>query len=1100
MTIYYWKAATGSDALIRTHQDAIQRLIQRDYFHHDLEKLRVVSSNPIYSFRLNQTERLLFTTHQGYLHVLEHLPTHDYQKSRFLKKGVLRHELERLALGEEMPVLFSVMQADEERPTFKPSVGTTVVGLDYYQQQFIALSDEQSCATQTMALPLVINGAAGTGKTLVGLSLLSNALQANAGQGRYLYVSQSQRLVTDMQANWVGGFASDDTHSVQFKTYDALLPDRERTSIDFFNRWYGLQKDDARISLDSPQAYYQEFRVCSGFTREHYIALGARQSAIVDTEGRQAFYDLYEKFITYLNESSCIDPVFFHVDEPVSQYDLIVVDEAQNLSLHQHHQLAQFAKERAIVFCMDSHQNLLDANPVLGLLEQSFRQSGMPLTLRSLDTSRRYTQQVASALTHVMEMGRKMLGGKLDKHEALSMPVEKTADEGQWLLIQPSELMHQTWIQTWANSTQFAVVTTAEFVEEAMIAFHTPLVFTPEQVIGQEYPVIVVYKMWADEQSKAILKAIKPRCTDEHAKASTSLPKDKHAKSHHAYASWLNAYYIACSRAINRLVIVEEKTHHNAFFWDAHRVLKPSTVEIPASLESDWDAMAKRQSELGNEAIAQRIHQQKHGPANTYSEKPATRVPKSQKATKTPALPTFDKALGNQLILAAIQNNVTALTALLPNKRLDLNYRSPSMENNRTALMIACRGGQVEFVRTLLTCESHRLDLDLVNEHGYTALMTAISMKHTDVAQALLTSGKPLNIKHMDPSGYTALFLAIETNQCDIMCALLATNTFDINCKMPDGYTPILLASLRGHHDLVRALLQHNPRPELHHSVEDNYTALMFAAREGHVEIVAHLIIACKNLSPFEQKNMRHEMALMLAIQARHFEVIKKLVYGDPYIDPNALSQGGYTALMYAIRSGELSIVNLLLVGFGHTLTINRQTPNGENAFTIACGLGRHEIAKQLLYVSKRMQVSGALQKAIRNKPDHLAATLDVLLSDERGLKDAILSILSNPALFSMELMLLAKLMRMNSQVWSILKSHAGLNLTKEEHVALLQTIMDSAGKHPLHIVLFKAPSPKQAFFKEVTTASSIIEKELRALLTEGTAHEKGQGPQMTGK
>ena len=51
MTIYYWKAATGSDALIRTHQDAIQRLIQRDYFHHDLEKLRVVSSNPIYSFR-----------------------------------------------------------------------------------------------------------------------------------------------------------------------------------------------------------------------------------------------------------------------------------------------------------------------------------------------------------------------------------------------------------------------------------------------------------------------------------------------------------------------------------------------------------------------------------------------------------------------------------------------------------------------------------------------------------------------------------------------------------------------------------------------------------------------------------------------------------------------------------------------------------------------------------------------------------------------------------------------------------------------------------------------------------------------------------------
>ena len=71
MRIYYWKSATGSTDLLADHDRSINDLLNGDYSPHDLEKLRTGSSYPIYSFRLNRCDRLLFTTHKNCLHVLE---------------------------------------------------------------------------------------------------------------------------------------------------------------------------------------------------------------------------------------------------------------------------------------------------------------------------------------------------------------------------------------------------------------------------------------------------------------------------------------------------------------------------------------------------------------------------------------------------------------------------------------------------------------------------------------------------------------------------------------------------------------------------------------------------------------------------------------------------------------------------------------------------------------------------------------------------------------------------------------------------------------------------------------------------------------------
>lgn len=155
MTIYYWQGATGSDALLKEHAEAIASLLSGDYSHQQLEKLRNKALLPIYSFRLNKADRLLFTTYKGFLYVLEHIENHDYQKSRFLKKGVLAHHL-----AEEdqkaLCLVFTELDDNESKPTFEVSLeAEKPAALEYYNQQSIAFSEPQENILKTTSLPLI---------------------------------------------------------------------------------------------------------------------------------------------------------------------------------------------------------------------------------------------------------------------------------------------------------------------------------------------------------------------------------------------------------------------------------------------------------------------------------------------------------------------------------------------------------------------------------------------------------------------------------------------------------------------------------------------------------------------------------------------------------------------------------------------------------------------------------------------------------------------------------------------------------------------------------------------------------------------------------
>ncbi|STX49682.1 Uncharacterised protein [Legionella hackeliae] len=95
--IYYWREIVGKEDLLSTFKTEIEQLLSGDYKSLDLEELQGVKGVTIFSIRVNRETRLLFTTHQGKLCLLDPVYNHDYHKNRYIRNpGLLKTFLGKL--------------------------------------------------------------------------------------------------------------------------------------------------------------------------------------------------------------------------------------------------------------------------------------------------------------------------------------------------------------------------------------------------------------------------------------------------------------------------------------------------------------------------------------------------------------------------------------------------------------------------------------------------------------------------------------------------------------------------------------------------------------------------------------------------------------------------------------------------------------------------------------------------------------------------------------------------------------------------------------------------------------------------------------------
>ncbi|XP_027047638.1 ankyrin repeat domain-containing protein 17-like isoform X3 [Pocillopora damicornis] len=326
-----------------------------------------------------------------------------------------------------------------------------------------------------------------------------------------------------------------------------------------------------------------------------------------------------------------------------------------------------------------------------------------------------------------------------------------------------------------------------------------------------------------------------------------------------------------------------------------------------------------------------------------------------------------NKAGNTPLLEACSQGHVDVARYLLDH---NANIDAPTETTSDSALTWACTLGNEAIVELLLERTS---DVEHRTKDGCTALMFAALAGHVKVAAMLLDHGAKINVES-DSNKDSPLTFACWKGHCDVVELLLERNA-NIEHRTKEGFTPLMFAALgghtdvarkllerkakvnvpsgsnndipltsacwKGHHDVVKLLLEFNSNIE--HRTKDGCTPLMLAAREGHYS-VAKLILD-SNAEVNVPSGSENNIPLTLACWKGHTNVVELLLEHKSNIEHR--NKAGCTPLMLASREGHVETTRLLL---NKGAEIN--TPSGSNddtPLTLACWKGHRDVAELLL-------------------------------------------------------------------------------------------------------------------------------------------------------
>jgi len=324
--------------------DKVKAAIEADDFRSaDIKKLH---TGPYYRAKLDYANRLLLQ----FAHVeqlgktemvclaLEVIQNHAYEKSRFLRGAALDE-----AKIEREPA------ADATAPSLtEGAIPLRWLGPGRSQFELLdkpmVFDDAQDGAYRHPA-PLVVIGAAGSGKTAVTLARLREA------EGRVLYVTLSAYLAQSARALHAAHGLENPKQEVDFLSYRELLetlrvpPGREVT-LPAFAGWCDRHRQALRLlggsqgGLDA-QALFEEFCGVIGaqpggpLALADYLALGTRQSLLNGAQ-REIAHGLFQRYVAWLTEAGLYDSNLvayawrMQIAETVEPpYDFVVIDEVR---------------------------------------------------------------------------------------------------------------------------------------------------------------------------------------------------------------------------------------------------------------------------------------------------------------------------------------------------------------------------------------------------------------------------------------------------------------------------------------------------------------------------------------------------------------------------------------------------------------------------------------------------------------------------------------------------------------------------------------------------------------------------------------------------
>ena len=165
---------------------------------------------------------------------------------------------------------------------------------------------------------------------------------------------------------------------------------------------------------------------------------------------------------------------------------------------------------------------------------------------------------------------------------------------------------------------------------------------------------------------------------------------------------------------------------------------------------------------------------------------------------------------------------------------------------------------------------SHFQVVDLLLDRSNAIAEEALKRKRGCDAEASSAAGNFDNIVDAS-SGFHLLHYLACSNQASILKKLPFLSSI-VDKKTLDGKTALMWASLKGHKDVVQALLEAKADKDMQD--EGGETALMIASRNGHKDIVQALLEAEADK---DMQGPEGWTALMIASQAGHEEIVRLL-------------------------------------------------------------------------------------------------------------------------------------------------------------------------------------------------------------------------------
>ncbi len=181
-----------------------------------------------------------------------------------------------------------------------------------------------------------------------------------------------------------------------------------------------------------------------------------------------------------------------------------------------------------------------------------------------------------------------------------------------------------------------------------------------------------------------------------------------------------------------------------------------------------------------------------------------------------------------------------------------------------------------------------------------------------------------------------SLLIAAETGIALVVIECLQNPLCHVDCRNEDGRTSLILASWKGHKEVVDVLLAHNCNVDIQDTACGS-TAVMFAAQGGHKDILDRLIEHNCNL---DIQNSMGRVALFYAVWNYNKDIVATLLSHNCNVDIQ--DNRGWNAIILAGANGNMDLAELLIA---RNCNLDLQDEHGETALIAAAHYGHADIA-----------------------------------------------------------------------------------------------------------------------------------------------------------